>query len=310
MSLSENSLHSLWTRYSDPEKGDAARTAHWKEDQQLLHHLGVSMEEVMIYLFFGKHSFNEFETWVKQRVKTNTHQHPPSQQDAKPVLSDADLLFWRENGYLIVPNAVAAEDCDAAVNAICELLAANPSEPDTWYQNHSAKKGMMLQFFDHPTLDKNRRSPRIRKAYEQLYGHSDILLNIDKVSFNPPVTSSHPFTGSPLHWDVSLVPPIPFNLQGLVYLHDVTEDQGAFQCVPGFHLQIDEWLRSLPETQDPRKLIADIVKPVTLAGKKGDLIIWHNALPHCASPNRSSMPRFVQYVTWYDSNRKLSSIWK
>ncbi|MGZ0787900.1 phytanoyl-CoA dioxygenase family protein [Pseudomonas saponiphila] len=36
-----------------------------------------------------------------------------------------------------------------------------------------------------------------------------------------------------------------------------------------------------------------------MAAKAGDLIIWHHALPHGASPNRGTLPRMVQYINFY-----------
>ncbi len=303
-------LYALWQRYSDPSQQQTERKKFWSEDSELLHRLGVSLEETIGFLFFEKRSFAQFESWIEARNRNSQSQNPPPQHDAAPVLSETDLLFWQQNGYLVLPHAVADEDCDAAAQAVWQYMRADRHNPSTWYNNHEGKRGMMLQFFDHPALDRNRRSARIRKAYEQLYGHTDILLTIDKVSFNAPETDTHLFTGSPLHWDVSLVPPVPYNLQGLLYLHDVSANQGAFQCVPGFHLQIDQWLRSLPPDTDPRRIIADVAQPVTIPGKKGDMIIWHNALPHCATPNRSSEPRLVQYITWYERNRKMNGEWK
>ena len=32
-------------------------------------------------------------------------------------------------------------------------------------------------------------------------------------------------------------------------------------------------------------------------GRAGDLIIWHDGLPHGASPNGTDRPRIVQYIT-------------
>jgi hypothetical protein len=55
-----------------------------------------------------------------------------------------------------------------------------------------------------------------------------------------------------LHWDVSLARPIPFGLQGILYLADTAANQGAFTCVPGFHRKIDSWLENLPAGSDPR----------------------------------------------------------
>ena len=38
-------------------------------------------------------------------------------------------------------------------------------------------------------------------------------------------------------------------------------------------------------------------RAVSVEGGAGDLVIWHSALPHGASPNRAEVPRVAQYIT-------------
>ena len=92
--------------------------------------------------------------------------------------------------------------------------------------------------------------------------------------------------------------PIPYRLQGLLYLSDCAADEGAFHCVPGFQRHIDGWLRALPAGADPREEAKRQLKAQAVPGKAGDFVIWHQALPHCATPNRGSKPRLVQYLTY------------
>jgi ectoine hydroxylase-related dioxygenase (phytanoyl-CoA dioxygenase family) len=101
-----------------------------------------------------------------------------------------------------------------------------------------------------------------------------------------------------LHWDVELVPPVPFLLQGLIYLDDVGADQGAFSCVPGFQHRLEAWLRTLPPGSDPHMQDLDAMGRVYVPGRAGDMVIWHQALPHGASRNTSRIPRLVQYLTY------------
>ena len=165
-------------------------------------------------------------------------------------------------------------------------------------------------FYHHPALEVVRNSTKVRKAYEQLYGSAQIHKSIDKVSFNPPETSSYKFLGSPLHWDVSLVPPIPFKLQGLLYLSDVAADGGAFHCVPGFHNQLEDWLVSLPQDVNAREEAVRTLIPAPVIGNAGDFIIWHQGLPHSATANHSGSPRFVQYLTYLPDNIEDQKVWK
>ena len=106
------------------------------------------------------------------------------------------------------------------------------------------------------------------------------------------------FPGPHLHWDAELKPPMPFATQGIIYLTDTAETQGAFSCVPGFQNVIDEWLRALPSDVDAQTSIRK-EKAVAIAGKASDLIIWHQSLPHGSSANRAAVPRIVQYLNMF-----------
>jgi ectoine hydroxylase-related dioxygenase (phytanoyl-CoA dioxygenase family) len=145
-------------------------------------------------------------------------------------------------------------------------------------------------------LEAVRRSPRIHKAYAQLWGTADLLVTTDRCGFNPPERGAWAFPGPHLHWDVPAVPPVAFGTQGLVYLTDTAVNGGAFVCAAGFHRRIDDWLASDPARQhvNPPRDEQLVGRPVP--GRAGDLIIWHQALPHGSSPNRNTSPRIVEYV--------------
>jgi ectoine hydroxylase-related dioxygenase (phytanoyl-CoA dioxygenase family) len=116
--------------------------------------------------------------------------------------------------------------------------------------------------------------------------------------------------GSKLHWDVSLVLPIPFALQGLLYLTDCQSHEGAFHCVPGFHHQIGDWLNNLPPELNPRDEAVRTLNSIPVTGQAGDFVIWHQALPHCATPNVGKTPRMVQYLTYLPIKNEAQAVWK
>jgi|GEM_PF-3417052 len=293
-------LKDLWQRSVAPIPDSTAKNDSWDKEIETLNKLGISMEDTVRYLYNEKPAITDFHNWIEFYRKDTIEPI----MEVENVLSQEDLAFWDANGYVIVCNAISKADCEATQNAIWNFLQMNPNDTQSWYNRHEEQCGLMVRFFDHYTLNKNRQSPRIRKAYEQLYGTSKIYKIIDKVSFNPPETNKFSFLGSSLHWDVSLKTPIPFALQGLLYLTDCGPNDGAFHCVPGFHTKIESWLASLDPAENPREKALQTLKPVPIVANAGDFIIWNNTLPHCATPNQGTLPRMVQYLTYLPEGYK------
>ncbi|WP_406843281.1 phytanoyl-CoA dioxygenase family protein [Flavobacterium soyae] len=296
-------LENLWKRTIN--NSNAITDTQWDQEIKTLYLLGISMEDAIQFLYFEKPDFEAFKTWINNQKKDENN----TVSSIDNVLSEQDLEFWDTNGYVIIKNAVSKKDCEDTVKAIWNYLKMDPDKSETWYNRHEDQKGLMLNFSDHKTLNKNRFSPRIKKAYEQLYNSAKIYKTIDKVSFNPPETKDFTFLGSPLHWDISLKQPITFGFQGLLYLTDCGSNDGAFHCVPGFHNKIDDWLDNLGTNENPRNKAIETLKPEPITGNAGDFIIWNNTLPHCASANRGKSPRMVQYLTYLPDGYDASGEW-
>lgn len=296
-------LENLWKRTIN--NSNAITDTQWDQEIKILYLLGISMEDAIQFLYFEKPDFETFKIWINNQKKDENN----TADSIENVLSEQDLEFWNKNGYVIIKNAVSKKDCEDTVKAIWDYLKMDPDKSETWYNRHEDQKGLMLNFSDHKTLNKNRFSPRIKKAYEQLYNSAKIYKTIDKVSFNPPETKDFTFLGSPLHWDISLKQPITFGFQGLLYLTDCGSNDGAFHCVPGFHNKIDDWLDNLGPNENPRNKAIETLKPEPITGNAGDFIIWNNTLPHCASANRGKSPRMVQYLTYLPDGYDTSGEW-
>jgi len=297
-------FENLWKRTLRNQSVNDEST--WNDEIEMLYRFGISMEETLQYLYLNKPDFESFKKWILQNKNEIVN---AKLMDSQDVLSKEDLEFWNKNGYVVIKNAISVSDCIETQKAIWDFLEMNPDVRETWYKRHPEQKGLMVNFSNHPALNKNRSSLRIQKAYEQLYKSTNIYKTIDKVSFNPPESEDFKFLGSDLHWDTSLKLPIPFGLQGLLYLTDCTENEGAFHCVPGFHRKIENWLCSLKPTDDPRALAEETLKSIPITGNAGDFIIWHKALPHCATQNRGSLPRMVQYLTYLPEGYQQAKEW-
>lgn len=215
-----------------------------------------------------------------------------------PVLSKKELDFWEENGYVVVSEAVPPENCRAAEQAVWDFLEMDGDNPDTWYPD-PPRGSIMVEIYQHQALWDNRQSPRVHQAFSQIWGTEKLWVSFDRASMNPPERDDWKFTGPYLHWDMKLDDmPVRLRVQGVLYLADTPGNQGAFTCIPGFHRKLEEWLQSLPEDQDPRQVVREHQnEAVPVAGKAGDLVIWHSALPHGSSPNSAERPRMAQYIT-------------
>ena len=269
-------------------------------DRALLHVLGVGREAANRVLLDPGATLAGFQRWIEEqnggslapwrlaraREIAGTAGRDPEVQRridaieaAPPALSQDDLAFFGEHGYVVLHEAVGANLRDALAGAVAR-------------NRHGRTQGIMVQLFDHPAQRAIRELPRIHKAFAQLWGTADLIATTDRCGFNPPESGGARFPGPHLHLDLrSLEPPIPFGVAGLIYLTDTPAEQGAFQCVPGFHRRID---REPPATRDLSGMEG---RPIP--GAAGDMVIWHHALPHGATPNRGERPRIVQYLKLY-----------
>ena len=234
-----------------------------------------------------------FDQWTKEKV-INTDNAKPE----RSILSEGQLQSWKEQGYIKVSNLVDEQLCDAVSRLICTTLGADLSRPETWYNSHSDWHGLMLHLYQDERIDAIRTLPGILQLFTELYGTSNIIANTEKVSFNPPESSAWKFCHNKLHWDIDFTKPDLQYIQGLVYLNDVPENRGPLTLVPGFHHQFEDWLKTYPDPNDAQRLMQDTLTGIPIPGKKGDIVLWLQSLPHAASANHSDLPRFVQYISF------------
>lgn len=224
------------------------------------------------------------------------------------ALSPGQLANWEEDGYIVLQQAAPRALVEAAVAAVWANLEMRPDIPADWYDPVlRSRSGIdargIVPMYHHQALWDCRQWPSIHRLFAQLWGREDLLVSIDRVNMNPPVTETWPYRGF-IHWDIDVAErPIGLQVQGLLALSDAPADGGSFQCVAGFHREIEAWL----DLQGPgyRTRFPDVsameVRSIPL--RAGDLLVWRGALPHGNSPNRSRAPRLAQYLTMTPSDR-------
>ena len=227
------------------------------------------------------------------------------------VLSDEDKAFWDENGYVIVKDAVTQENLDAMIQAIWDFLEVDGSDPENWYRHAPRNRkdendpspisiAGMVEMYQHQAIWDNRQHPRVYGAFRDIWERDDLWVTLDRTNMKPPTSPQNPEWDHPgmIHWDLDTSQdPIPFGVQGVLYLTDTAEDQGGFQCVPGFHSLFPEWVKTQPVDRNPRSPDLEGLTVEAIPGKAGDLLIWHHLLAHGNGHNRSDVPRLAQYIS-------------
>jgi hypothetical protein len=221
------------------------------------------------------------------------------------VLSEQDLQFFHDNGYVVVPNVVPQANLDAAIAAIWEFLEMDPNDPTTWYPPD--RKGALAYLHQHPALWENRQHPRVHQAFADIYGTEALWVSMDRATMKPPIDPRFPHYEDRgfVHWDLDTSQPLPERLgvQGVLALADTTAEMGGFCCIPGFHRVLEAWMREQPAERNPRA--PDLsrlpegfaVTPIPM--KAGDLVIWNRTLAHGNGRNTGTRPRLAQYLTMY-----------
>lgn len=301
----------------------AASDSHADLDFALLSGLRLGLHETLQFLHQHRPTLEAFEAWIVdrnggtmdaqrldrlRRALIGQDVGPEVSLDGIEGLTPEDLDHWDQHGYVVLRQAVSAEQARDAEIAIYEYLGKSPDDPESWYWGQQ-KHTIWVSLLRHPAFWANRQSPRIAKAFAQLWGREDLWASVDQGGFNPPERPDWPFPGPRLHWDTTLAEPHHFGAQGILYLADTAEDQGAFTCIPDFHRKLKPWLASLAPNQEPREAILSYAsKPI--AASAGDMVIWHHHLPHGASPNRATRPRVVQYITLNPTRWAHHNTWK
>jgi hypothetical protein len=225
------------------------------------------------------------------------------------ILTSQDHAFFEDNGYLVVRDALPKANCAAVVNAIFAFLEMNPDDPSDWYREPHRTNGMVEIYHDQALWD-NRPHPRLHQIFSEIYGTEKLLVSEDRAGLKPlqhpayPAYDNKGFT----HWDTDTrIWPQPFQVQAVLSLTDTTADMGGFQCVPGFHKNLEAWIATQPADRSP--YMPDLntlpagMAVVPIPTRAGDLVIWNTLLAHGNGHNTSNKPRLAQYVTMLPVDR-------
>ena len=221
------------------------------------------------------------------------------------VLSDADFEHWQTYGFVVVPQAVPAENVERLVKFLWEFQEMDPANIETWFakqlRDHAMKElnySGMVEVYNHQYLWDNRQCRRVYDAFVDIWDEEKLWVTIDRANLNTPNRSGRAFSGF-IHTDYdTTLDPLPINVQGVLSLVDVDGETGGFQCVPELFRTFEEWKKTQPADRDGFKpdVTGFEVYPVPM--KAGDLLIFNSLQPHGIRPNTSeNKVRMAQYIS-------------
>lgn len=239
-------------------------------------------------------------TSSKQMLNNRTNGQPLR------ILTEEDWHFWKENGYVMVKQAVSKAQAQKTADFLWEFEEKNPNDSSTWYTPMRAEMQMkeligtgMIEVYNHQFLWNNRQTQKVYDAFVDVWGIEKLWVTIDRANLNFPIRPGHEYK-SFIHWDYD-PETRPQNVQGVLALADQTdENMGGFQCIPWLYRNYETWKKTQPE--DRNHFMPDITGLekylVKVKLEAGDLLIFNSLLAHGIRPNLSeNKVRIAQYIS-------------
>lgn len=173
---------------------------------------------------------------------TSSKQKLNDRSNGKPlrVLSEEEWQFWLHNGYIVIKNAIPAEQAKETADFLWEFDEKDPNDQSTWYQAPRAEMKMkeltgtgMVEVYNHQYLWNNRQAQRVYDAFVDVWGTERLWVTIDRANLNFPIPPGVDKKGF-IHWDYD-PETRPQNVQGVLALADQEdENMGAFSAYRGY----------------------------------------------------------------------------
>ncbi len=250
------------------------------------------------------------------------------------TLTEADLRFFDEMGYLVIKRAVPRATCRRVIEEMFAHTGMDEADATTWHEYRcegitrfgsetggagqgGGGGGTMLNMWTTQGMWDLRTSPRIHRAMSQLWDTHKLWCSIDTCDLKPPLRAeAFPGWGGALGLHCDLPPEFlrgaaarrDRRIQGQVYLADTTDRGGGFRCIPGFMPpHFDEWIATQPEGEgiDFNKVPEQTDFAVeSIAAEAGDMVVWNSYLPHGNGDNHEASCRLTAYCTMFPAEHE------
>ena len=98
-----------------------------------------------------------------------------------PTLTADDHAFWQENGYLVVPDVVPLELCEAVKADILKYLGLDPAAPieDCYDKVMDRDRGGFVNLSHSQALWDTRQCPSLHKVFSEIHGTPKLGVGAD-----------------------------------------------------------------------------------------------------------------------------------
>ena len=218
-------------------------------------------------------------------------------------LSADDLTFYRENGYLMIENAVSDEHLEALRRVTYDFIEQSRQVTDSndifdLDEGHGPATPRLtrikLPHKQHPIYDTVLRSARMQGYFQALLG-PNVTLQTSKLN------TKAPGGGAAVEWhqDWAFYPHTNDDMLAFgLMLEDVDEANGPLMVIPGSHkgpLLSHHNNGVFAGAVDPADPDFHFDQAVTLTGKAGSMTVHHARTLHGSAPNRSDRARLILF---------------
>jgi phytanoyl-CoA hydroxylase len=215
------------------------------------------------------------------------------------MISEADVAFYEENGYLVVPDVLSrgeVEELRRVTDAFVEKARHVGAHDDVYdlEDGHSAAEPRVRRIKTphlwHPAYAAIVRHPGILEVLKRLWGPS-IRFDVSKLNLK---AAGY---GAPVEWhqDWAFYPHTNDDLAAVgIMIDDVDEANGPLMVVPGSHKGpiFDHHENGVfCGAMDPVRAEVDFSSAVKLMGSAGSITVHHVRAVHGSATNTSGKPR-------------------
>ena len=219
-----------------------------------------------------------------------------SKQHVVGPLTDEQIVFFREQGYVVVPGLFTHEEMGPITEWVTEVEAW-PETADKWmmYFEQSDDNQRLLNRIEnllpyHEQFNALAVGEKMQGACGQLFGEAATLFK-DKINFKKPGGG-----GFESHQDVQAgwAKYADLHITVLITIDKTTIENGCLEMAGGYHnkgLLGDEWTPL--DDSSMTELNYEMIE-----AEPGDAVFFDSFAPHRSEPNQSDSPRRVLYFTY------------